>query len=181
MCHVIERPELADDPRFATNTARMANHDAIDAVIAAWTAALGKFAVMERMQRAGVPAGAVFNARDLHLDPHLRARGLLERVQYPPERRIGKRIIIGRPWKLSRTPLGVRGPAPTSGQHNRDILQGLLGYSDARYQELEREGLIGTRPTKPRPPVHMEMDERVARGRLAFWDPDFRELLGLER
>ncbi len=174
------RPELAGNARFAGNAARMAHHDEIDAIIGAWSRHLTKYEAMERLQHAGVPAGAVFDVRDMHLDPHLRSRGLLETVQFPPERGIGKRRIIGRPWHLSKTKLGVRGPAPTLGQHNREVLQDILGYSDARYAELEQEGLVGTSPTKPRPPVNIHMDERVRQGRLASWDPDYQQRLGTQ-
>ena len=180
LCRVIGRPELTQDARFVSNDARMQNHDEIDPIIAAWTAGHSKMDAMERLQAAGVRAGAVFNARDMHLDPHAKARGLLETVQFPPERGIGKRTIIGRPWKLSRTPLTVRGPAPKLGQHNREVLQGILGYDDARYAEMEQSGVIGTHPTAPRPILRMSMDERVHQGRLASWDPDYKERLGTQ-
>jgi crotonobetainyl-CoA:carnitine CoA-transferase CaiB-like acyl-CoA transferase len=180
LCHAMGRPELAADARFASNDARMVHHDEIDSIIGAWTRHLTKYEAMERLQHAGVPAGAVFDVRDMHLDPHLRSRGLLETVQFPPERGIGKRRIIGRPWRLSKTKLAVRGPAPTLGQHNREVLQGILGYSDARYIEIERDGLVGTSPTKARPLVHIHMDERVKQGRLASWDADYQQRLGVE-
>ncbi len=180
LCRVIGRAELAHDNRFATNAGRIANHDEIDAMIGAWTAHLTKFEVMERVQGAGIPAGAVFDARDLHLNPHLRARRFLETVQYPPERGIGRRQIIGRPWRLNKTPLRARGPAPTLGQDNREVLQRILGYGEARYGELEEAGIIGTRPTKTRPVVHMDLDEHVRQGRLASWDPDFKDRLGTQ-
>jgi crotonobetainyl-CoA:carnitine CoA-transferase CaiB-like acyl-CoA transferase len=157
----------------------MAHHDEIDGIIATWTKCLPKFEVMERLQAAGVRAGAVFDSRDLNVNRHLRARGFLETVQFPPERKIGKRPIIGRPWRLSKTPIAVRGPGPTLGQHNREVVQGILGYSDAQYAELERKGIVGTTPTNVRKLAHMEMDEHVRQGRLAFWDPDFKKRLGI--
>ena len=178
LCQVLGQPSLASDQRFATNDARMANHDEIDTIISAWAAAIGKFDAMQRLQAAGVRAGAVFNARDLHLDLHAKARGLVERVTFPPERAIGSRHLIGRPWKLGRVPLSIRGPGPTMGQHNREVIQGLLGYDDARYAELETAGIVGDRPTSQRAIISMAMEERVRRGRLASWDPDFKQRLG---
>ncbi|HVC61262.1 MAG TPA: CoA transferase [Acetobacteraceae bacterium] len=180
LCRAIGRPELARDARFADNGARMRNHDAIDPIIAAWMAGVSKIDAMERLQAAGVRAGAVFDARDMHLNPHAKARGLLETVQFPAERGIGRRPVIGRPWRLSKTPLGVRGPAPMLGQHNREVLQDILGYDDARCAEMEQSGLLGTHPTTPRPVFRMSMDERVQRGRLAYWDPDYKERLGIQ-
>ncbi len=179
LCGVIGRPDLATDVRFAANAERMKRHDEIDVIIAAWTRTVTKFEAMERLQGAGVPAGAVFDARDVNVDKHYRQRGFLETLDFPPERGIGKRLIIGRPWKLSKTPLAARGPGPALGAHNRDVLQGILGYSDERYAVLERGGIIGTRPTKPRQLAHLPMDERVRQGKLAYHDPDYKERLGI--
>lgn len=181
LCRVIGQPELATDARYATEAARRENHDAIDELITAWTKGLGKIEAMERLQAAGVPAGAVLDGRDLHFDPQLKARGLLETVEFPPERGIGsRRIIVGRPWRFSKMPLHVRGPAPTFGQHNREIVQGLLGYDEARYRALEAAGVVTDVPVKPRAAPDMSMDQRVALGRLAYWDPDYKQRLGID-
>lgn len=179
LCHLMGNPELTREVRFATNRDRITHHDEIDAIIARWTRSLAKFEVMERLQGVGVPAGAVFDARDVNLDPHFWSRGFLETVRFPAERGMGKRVIIGRPWRLSQTPLAAQGPGPALGQHNREVVQGILGYSDGRYADLEQAGIIDTRPTQPRPLSHMEMDERVRQGRLAYYDPDFKERLGI--
>ena len=180
LCSVIGRPELADDPRYATEAGRREHHDALDEIISAWTATVDKYEAMERLQGAGVPAGAVLDGKDLHFDPQLKARGLLETVEYPPERKMGpRRIIVGRPWKFSAMSPYVKGPAPTFGQHNREVLQGLLGYDEARCAELERAGILVAKPTKVRQVPDLSMDERVRLGRLAYWEPDYKERLGI--
>ena len=178
LCRVIGQASLIDDPRFATNDARMRNHDEIDTIISAWTAGQSKFGAMDTLQAAGVRAGAVFDGRDIHLDRHAKARGMMEKVTFPPERHMGDRLMIGRPWRLSRLPLAIRGPGPMLGEHNRDVIQGLLGYDDARYAALEDAGIVGTKPGSQRPIARLTMDEKVKRGRLASWDPDYKEKLG---
>jgi hypothetical protein len=135
---------------------------------------------MERLQGARLPAGAVFDARDVNLNPHYRARGFLETVEFPPDRRMGKRVIMGRPWRLDKTPLAVAGPAPVFGQHNGDVIHGILGYTDRRCAELEQAGILAAYPRTPRIPSPMSMDERVEQGRLAYSDLDFKERLGIE-
>lgn len=180
LCGLMGKAELASDARFATNRARMTQHDEIDAIIAAWTRNLTKFEVMERVQGVGVPAGAAFDAKDMNLDPHYRSRGFLEMMQFPPERKMGKRVVLGRPWRLSKTPIGIRGPSPALGQHNREVLQGILGYTDARYAELEQAGIIGIRPTKRQSVSHLPMEEYVKLGLLADYDPDFKQRLGIQ-
>lgn len=177
LCRAIGCPELAG--RFPSNEARRQNHDEIDTIISAWTAGLGKFAAMDTLQAAGVRAAAVFDARDMHLDRHAKARGLVEPVSFPADRHVGKRMIFGRPWKLSKLPLHVRGPGPRLGEHNREVLQDILGYDEARYQQLEETGVISSTPVVHRPIMQMSMEERVRQGRLAFWDPDYKERLGL--
>ena len=89
------------------------------------------------------------------------------------------RPIIGRPWKFSAMPLTVRGPAPTFGQHNREVLRDLLGYDEARCAALESAGIVVDKPVKAREVPDMSMDERVQLGRLAYWDADYKERLGI--
>lgn len=181
LCGVIGRPELAADARFATEEARRANHDAIDEIISQWTKGVPKIEAMERLQAVGVPAGAVLDGRDLHFDPHLKARGLLETVKFPKERDMGScRPIIGRPWRFSAMPLTIRGPAPTFGQHNREVLRDILGYDESRCQALESAGILVAKPLKVRETPELSMDERVDLGRLAYWDRDYQERLGID-
>jgi crotonobetainyl-CoA:carnitine CoA-transferase CaiB-like acyl-CoA transferase len=181
LCGVIERPELASDPRFASVAARHANHDEIDQIIGRWMAGVNKIEAMQRLQAAGVPSGAVLDGRDLHFDPQLKARGLLERAEFPKERNMGsKRPIVGRPWRFSAMPLSIRGPAPTFGQHNREVLRAILGYDEARCQALESAGIIVDQPLKVREVPDLSMEQRVKLGRLAYWDDDYKERLGIE-
>lgn len=181
LCAVIERPELANDPHYATEAARRAHHDAIDEVIGKWTATLTKVEAMERLQAAGVPAGAVLDGRDLNLDPQVRHRGLLEWVEFPEERKMGgRRLIIGRPWHFSNEDVKVRGPAPTFGQHNRHVLRDILGYDEERIAALERDDVLADRPKKMREILGLTTEEQVKLGRLAYVDKGYRRRLGME-
>ena len=179
LCRVMGMPELARDPRFATRRSRANNHDEIDEIIGRWTKLLGKFDVMERLQGVGIPAGPVFDSRDTNLDEHYRSRGFLETVEYPKDRQMGKRVIMGRPWRLSKTAVSVKGPAPRLGEHNRELLQGVLGYTESQYESLERAGIIADRPDNPGPPPAASQDDLVRRGRLAYHDPDYKDKLGV--
>ena len=90
-----------------------------------------------------------------------------------------RRPIIGRPWCFSKLPLHVRGPAPTFGEHNRQVLCEILGYDEARYKAIEAAGLVVQKPVKGTAPLNISMDERVRLGRLAYWDQDYKERLGI--
>lgn len=180
LCRVIGKPELANDERFNTALKRHQHQDEIDPIIAEWTKTLDKFQVMETLQGAGVPSGAVYDSRDANTDKHYWERGFLEKVKFPPERGMGTRVLMGRPWKLSKTPLKIRRPAPALADANHDILVGDLGYSEERYTQLFEAGIIGDRPTNPRPNPTMHLDEMVRLGHFAYWDPEYRRKLGIE-
>ena len=177
LCDLMGRPELARDPRFDDPPARMRVHDELDSIINAWTRRFDKYRLMEMLQSVGIPAGPVFNNRDTHLDPHFRARGFLEYVRFPDERAIGTRPLVGRPYKFSKSDLKIRGPAPTLGQHNSDVLRELLGVSEKDYLALVEEGTIGTVPTSSEPVIPIPMEEQLAQGILSGWDPDYKAQL----
>ena len=179
LCRVMGRQDMAVDSRLATGPGRATHHDEIDEAIARWTRTLDKFDVMEQLQGVGVPAGPVFDSRDTNLDKHHWARDFLQKVEYPEGRRMGKRVLMGRPWRMDKTPLSIKATAPALGQHNRELLQGILGYSEARCDDLEAAGIIADQPKDFQPPPAMSMDELVKQGRLAYHDPHFREKLGI--
>jgi hypothetical protein len=87
--------------------------------------------------------------------------------------------MIGRPWKFSAASLSIKGPAPTYGQHNQEVLREILGYDDARCEALEKDGIVVDKPLKTRDIPDMSMDKRVAIGRLAYWDRDYKKRLGI--
>ena len=138
---------LAEDDRFATAEARMMNQEELDAIIAGWTVDQDAFTLAERLQAAGVPAGPVLRGPDLLADRHYAERGTFITVDHP---QVGPRQYPGIPWKMSRTPGEVRWPSPTLGQHNREVLGGLLGLTRTEIDSLESGGVIGTKPTGSR-------------------------------
>ena len=140
-------PSLAEDPRFATPEARLAHQDELDAIIANWTQGQDAFALAERLQAAGVPAGPVLRGPDLLEDKHYDERGTFVTVDHP---QVGPKQYPGLPWKMSRTPGEVRWPSPTLGQHNREVFGGLLGLTSTEIDALESNGVIGTKPTGSR-------------------------------
>ena len=179
LCRLMDQPELAGDHRFLTVTARQGHHDELDAIIAGWTRLHDRYRLMEMLQTEGVAASPVFDGRDIHLDPHFRARGFLEKVQFPEERQIGTRHLMGAPYKFSATPLGIHGPAPAFGQHNRWALGELLGVGDSEIESLEQAGAIANAPQSGEPSPTMPLDELVSRGRMSSWDPDYKDRLGI--
>jgi crotonobetainyl-CoA:carnitine CoA-transferase CaiB-like acyl-CoA transferase len=138
MLSILGRPELQDDPRFATNEKRMHNLpslvEALTAVFeeqpaAHWLAALDS---------AGVPAGPVLSIAEMLQDPQAAAREMVPEVAHPVAGRVR---TIGAPVKFSQTPCAVTEPAPTLGQHTRDVL-GEFGYDGAEIERLIRDKVV---------------------------------------
>jgi len=150
LCAVIGRPDLAADPRFATNDGRKANEAELDAAIGAWTAPRGHYEVMHLLQRAGVPAGAVLTTPELLADPHLRSRGAWVEHTHPDA---GTWEMEAPPWKLSRTPGHIRMPAPGFGEHNSYVLRDLLHLPDGAHRRALRRRDHRRRSGRIAPPV----------------------------
>jgi crotonobetainyl-CoA:carnitine CoA-transferase CaiB-like acyl-CoA transferase len=98
---------------------------------------------MHMLQAHGVPAGAVLKGGETIADPHREARGFWDVVQHPEA---GTYKQVTTPWKLSRHSRRQASPAPSLGEHNGYVLGELLGLSDQEREELEEQGIIGTRP-----------------------------------
>jgi len=132
------RPEMATDPRLADNAGCVGHEAEIDAAIAAWTASKDAADVLQQLAAAAVPAGPIYSVVDMMHDPHFHARGLFQEVEVD-----GKRLKIPAiPPFLSATPGSTTWPGPAVGAHNREILGGMLGFSDAALEALQREGVI---------------------------------------
>jgi crotonobetainyl-CoA:carnitine CoA-transferase CaiB-like acyl-CoA transferase len=135
---------LASDPRFSTLKARLANQDALDALVDAWTRTQDAYTAMERLQHAGVPAGVCQTAGDrCDRDAQLAS---LEWLTEVTGTRIGRWPVVEFPVHMSATPAysgGVidRG-APCYGEDNEHILEQWLGFSRSQIEGLREEGVI---------------------------------------
>ncbi len=133
------RPELAADERYATNDARSARQSELDAVVAAWTVTLDAEALLEALAEAGVPAGRIYQTKDMLADPHFAAREAFVRLVHPV---LGDFPLQNVAPKLSETPGSVRSLGPDLGEHNDEVYCGLLGLDDERLAALRAEGIV---------------------------------------
>lgn len=131
-------PEMAADPRLATNPGRVENEAEIDAALAQWCAAHDSVYLLAQLDQARVPAGPIYNVEDMLADEHFQARGLFESVE-----------IDGEPLKipalaprLSRTPGATRWPGGKLGNGNQEILGDLLGLSEQQLEQLRAAAVI---------------------------------------
>ncbi len=137
----MEQPELATDPRFRDNPARVANVDALDALIGAWVAARTREQVQHILDEAGVPAGPVYSIADIAADAHFQARGMIARVA--DERMSdGAVAMAGIVPKLSATPGTIAHAGGAPGADNAAVYGELLGLSAEELDRLHAEGVI---------------------------------------
>jgi crotonobetainyl-CoA:carnitine CoA-transferase CaiB-like acyl-CoA transferase len=140
-CQMMGRPDLLEDPRFATVEARRdpANKVAFEEIFRPWALARTKRECMEAGQSAKVYCGAIFTPEDVVQDPHFRSRDCFAEIYHPET---GPVIYPGAPFKMSQTPWAIRRPAPLLGEHNAEVYCGRLGYSPEELVMLRAEGLI---------------------------------------
>ncbi len=183
-CDAVGQPKWAQDERFADVLGRHRHHDELDELIASWTREQGHMEAMHLLQAAGVTAAAVLNPKEVLLDPHLRERGYFEMVEHaggvrPVPKQLGARF--------SAFDTDVRGTAPKLGEHNREVLQGMLGLSDEELNELQEAKVIGETPELAVPLQLMQMmvqwplTSLLQMGALGGLEPDFKQQLGLEQ
>ena len=140
LCEAMGRPELADDPRYATHYARGDNQDEIEAIVAAWAGERTAKEIDEELNAAGVICGPIYTIADIFEDPQFQAREMLLKHEDPE---FGEYVGPGIVPKLSRTPGAVRWSAPwQEGSHNREVYGDLLGLSDDELAALVDEGVL---------------------------------------
>jgi crotonobetainyl-CoA:carnitine CoA-transferase CaiB-like acyl-CoA transferase len=139
LAQLIGDTTLTDDARFATAAERWRQHDALDALITAWTSQHTPHQAMRLMQEAGVPAGAVQTGEDLWRDVHLRARGYIVPLDHPDPGRVEH---PGLTVRLHGTPGQIRRPADRLGEANETVFCGLLGLSHDELSRLVEAGVL---------------------------------------
>jgi crotonobetainyl-CoA:carnitine CoA-transferase CaiB-like acyl-CoA transferase len=135
----IGRDDLANDPRLAGNPGRVTHQKLIDGAIAAWADKLTSAEVIQTMEEADVPVGAIFSIADAFEDPHYQARGMFEQVAIPnQDQPLAIPAILP---KLTGTPGSTEWPGGEVGSHTDELLQG-LGLDAERIAYLKEHGIV---------------------------------------
>ena len=135
---VIGQHEMASNPAYSDNTGRVKHILKIDEVIGAWTILHGVDQVLEVLEKAKVPAGKIYTAADIAMDPHFRAREMI----ISQKQSDGSELLVpGIVPKLSRTPGQLKRTAPDIGQDNEDIFK-QIGLTESQIQALYSSGVI---------------------------------------
>jgi crotonobetainyl-CoA:carnitine CoA-transferase CaiB-like acyl-CoA transferase len=137
---VFHHPQWADDPRFATGEARLANRDELVNMVSVWTRTLTPVRAAQLLQSSGVAAGPMHRPPDLLEDPQLIGRKLYSDMTHP---------LIDRPLPAETGPAPFRHippapqrPAPVPGQDTVEICRGLLGMGAGEIEQLVNDGVL---------------------------------------
>lgn len=172
LCTVMGDPPWSMEDRFQSALSRLQHREELDQLVEEWSKQSDHYELMHRLQDAGVPAGAVLNPKEVLLDPHLRERGFFQIVEHPGAgKRPMPRLLAAKFGLWSMQP----SPAPRLGEHNRQVLHGLIGMSHEEIGALEEAQVIGTVPIG-----HSEAKDRgfnipfIASTGSASYEPDYR-------
>lgn len=140
LAEAMGQPELAKDPRYMTHLARGEHQAELDELINAWTSTLTMDEVEQAMVDHSIPAGRVYTAKDMVADPHFRAREAIVEVETQSRGPIRMQNAFPR---LSKTPSGIRRPAPAApGQDNSEVYGSILGIGEEELTTLEAQGVV---------------------------------------
>ena len=139
LAEAMGRPDLASDERYATHSARGAHQGELDGIIAEWTATVPLVDLQALMDDHGVPCGLIYTASDMMEDAHFAARDAIVEVPSPEFGSLRMQNVAPR---LSETPGAVRHVGPALGEHNEEVLGGLLGLPDEVRADYAERGIV---------------------------------------
>jgi len=132
------RSDMGENPAMADNAGRIVHEQEIDEALAEWCAAHSSTHIINELEEARVPVGPIYSVEDMLADPHYNARGMFEQVEID-----GKPLKIPAIMpKLSATPGRTDFPGGAIGDHNDEVLQGILSLSEEEIAALRKEGVI---------------------------------------
>ncbi|MEU4171922.1 formyl-CoA transferase [Streptomyces sp. NPDC026665] len=135
---LIGRPELADDPDWATPGARLPRLAKMFQLIEEWTTTLPKWQVLEKLNAENIPCGPILSTKEIIEDASLAANDMVVEVAHPGR---GSYVTVGSPLKLSDSPVDITA-SPLLGEHNEEIYIGELGLGDEELRLLKSGGVI---------------------------------------
>ncbi|CAG8531729.1 7608_t:CDS:2 [Gigaspora margarita] len=140
---VVGREDLTTK-EYETNKERVKHKDTIDNAISDWTRTYTSKEVVEKLEKAEVPCGHIYNIKDIVEDEHVQDRGLLETIHVANKDNEGWDLKVpAMSPKLTSTPGETKWAGPDLGQHNREILFDILGLSEDDVKKLQKDGIVG--------------------------------------
>ncbi len=138
-CRLLNRRDLINDHRFATNIVRAKNKKNLASIIQKELERKTAAVWSKKLAKEGIPYSPLNNIKDICEDEHIRYRGMLKEINQPL---VGKIKLANSPFRLSVTPAQIYAPAPRLGEHSQEILAKILGYPPEKIERLKKTGVI---------------------------------------
>lgn len=148
LCLAMNRADMASDRRFEHNNDRVEHAKEIEDAIADWTKQHDLKDLVAKLEQSDVPVGPIYSVADMLQDPHFQARELFEECELPDGTSVKLPTMVP---KLIDTPGGTKWIGPALGEHNREILGKMLGFTEQELQQLAAEGIIALRDSPSEP------------------------------
>src|SRR3972149_1648309 len=139
LCDLLEIPEIAKDPRFEINRKRSENRKELEPILEAAFLKKSGREVVRKFYEIGIPGAPVNTIAEALEEPQIEAREMIVTVDHPV---CGKVKLLGNPIKIYDTPKETFAPPPTLGQHNEEILSGILKYPEDKIKKLKELKVI---------------------------------------
>ncbi len=139
VARLVGRPELIDEPWFASGTGRAEHADVVDEAVGAWIAARTRAEVLAAFDEAQAAVAPVYDARDLMNDPHVRETEMLVEVD---DDELGPMLMHNVMWRMSRTPGRIRHTGRQLGADTAAVLADELGMGEDELARLRQEGVV---------------------------------------
>ncbi|THJ35720.1 CoA transferase [Lampropedia aestuarii] len=136
---VIERPDIVEDPRFATNVERAKNRLELGPMLKDLISTFERNVLLERLTAAGIPCGHVAGLHEALTSDRTQRSGLIQDMPHPV---VGTTPVFAPPYRLDGQRLPIRNAPPTLGEGTREVLQQLLNMSDEQLQVLQQGGVL---------------------------------------
>ncbi len=136
---VIGRPDIVEDPRFATNVERAKNRLELAPMLTELIRSFPRDVLLERMAACGIPCGKVAGLHEALTSDRTRRGGLLQDMPHPV---VGTTPVFAPPYRIDGQRLPIRCAPPTLGEGTREVLQRLLQLSDAQLHDLQQRGVL---------------------------------------
>ena len=143
---VVVRPDIVEDPRFATNVNRAKNRLELGPMLKALVRSFPRDLLLERLACAGIPCGRVAGLHDALTSERTRRSGLVKDMPHPV---VGTTPVFAPPYRLDGQRLPIRNAPPTLGEGTREVLQQLLQLSEQELQALRDKGVLTLPPNEP--------------------------------
>jgi formyl-CoA transferase len=139
LCRLLNRPELVADPRFASNADRLANRDALVALLQEVFVTKSADAWLALLNEGGIAAGPINTVPEAFADPQVAALNVVRTLPHPTA---GEIRVVAPPFSLSESEVGPRSAPPLLGQHTAEVLRDVLGRGDDEIAALWADGAI---------------------------------------